>query len=484
MLLNVSISPLTGSGGTYYKNGYALGIQDLGTSAGAQRYRLINWTTFGTATTLAQRIVTNTTYARSSLPSGGLTDWNVGVGATISSISAGGIYVGQRIESYDLQTGTLLWNTTTDEPTYSGSANTADHGKVALLSAKGYYVAFDLRTGTQAWKTESLDYPWDEPGWGSYSVISAYGKLYWFAQTGIYAINWDNGDIEWKFEIQTPFPYETEYTSANGTTVYPFHAPGICADGKIYAYACEHSPETPFYRGLPTLCINATTGELIWKLGMSGSGQHTRAASQVRVGEGYLTLGARDGFMYVIGKGKSETTVTAPDVIIPEGSGVVIKGTVLDISPAQPNTPCVSKESMALQMEHIHLQTSIYGIWGNETVTGVPVKLTAIGSDGSVIDIDTVTTNGYYGTFSKSWTPPKAIDYEIIATFEGDDSYGSSAASTSISVGPTPEEPDTNNQTEVTVPDYTMTIIAAAVAIIIAVFIAFALAVLLLKKRA
>ncbi|HLN46492.1 MAG TPA: PQQ-binding-like beta-propeller repeat protein [Candidatus Sulfotelmatobacter sp.] len=478
MLLNVSIAPLTGSGGTYYRNGYCLAVQDLGATAGANRYRLINWTTFGTATSLASRIVSNTTYGRSSLPGGQTTDYQVGIGTTIAGVDSGGIRIGQRIESYDLATGTLLWNKTTEEPQYSGASNVADHGKIAILSAKGYYVAYDLRTGTQAWKTKSLDYPWDEPGWGSYSVISAYGKLYWFAQTGIYAIDWDTGNIDWKYEIKTPFPYETEYTSANGTTVYPFHAPGICADGKIYAYACEHSPETPFYRGLPTLCINATTGELIWKIAMSGSGQHTRVASQLRVADGYLTLGTRDGYMYVFGKGKSQTTVTAPDTIIAKGSGLVIKGTVLDISPAQPNTPCVSKDSMTLQMEHIHMQTAIDGIWHNETLMGVPVSLTAVGSDGSYVDLGTVTTDGYYGTFSKVWTPDKEGDYKIIASFAGDDSYGSSAASTAVSIGPAPAGITIPEQIQPI--DYTMTIIAGVIAVIIVVAIA---TILLYRKR-
>ena len=91
-------------------------------------------------------------------------------------------------------------------------------------------------------------------------------------------------------------------------------------------------------------------------------------------------------------------------------------------------------------MEHLHLQTSINGLWGNETPTGVPVFLTAIGSDNTVYDIGQVTTNGYYGTFSKAWAPPKEDTYQIIATFAGDESYGSSEASTAVSVGPAPAE--------------------------------------------
>ena len=176
--------------------------------------------------------------------------------------------------------------------------------------------------------------------------------------TGIYAIDWDNGNLDWKFEIQAPFPYETEYTGENGTTVYPFHAPGLCADGKLYIYASEHSPETPYYRGLPTMCINATSGELLWKLAFLVAVNMDVAASQLRIADGYMTLGSRDGYMYVFGKGKSATTVTAPDTAVTKGNGIMIKGTVLDLSPAQPGTPCVSKESMTLQMEYLHLQTT------------------------------------------------------------------------------------------------------------------------------
>jgi len=66
------------------------------------------------------------------------------------------------------------------------------------------------------------------------------------------------------------------------------------------------------------------------------------------------------------------------------------------------------------------------------------VTLTAIGSDRNYIDIGTVTTSGYYGTFGLAWTPSEEGTYEIIASFEGDDSYGSSGASTFVSVGPAP----------------------------------------------
>jgi outer membrane protein assembly factor BamB len=465
MTLNVSIAPMTGAGGTYYMNGHVLGIQDLGAAAGAERYRLINWTTFGTATNFASRIESNATYARSALPTGQLTDWEAGIGCTMGSLSAGGIYTGQSIQAFDLYTGRSLWNKTIDEPQYSASANVADHGKLAVLSVNGYYLAFDLKNGNELWRTRTLDYPWDASGFGSYGVITAYGNLYWLAQTGIYAINWDTGNIEWKFEIEAP-PFETSFTNSAGETVYPFHAPGICADGHLYVYSCPHSPKVPFYRGLSTLCIDAITGDLSWKLGITGGGQHTRSSSLIRVGEGYVLLGARDGYMYAIGKGLSETTVSVPQAKLTLGENALLTGTILDLSPAQPGTPCVSKESMDTMMTHIHLQTPIDGPFHNETITGVPVYLYATDPNGNGVDIGFVTSDGYSGTFAfDGWTPEVPGLYTITATFLGDESYGMSSATTYLTVAE-----GANNGTSNTI---LYAVIGAAIAIIIVVVLCF-----------
>jgi hypothetical protein len=131
-------------------------------------------------------------------------------------------------------------------------------------------------------------------------------------------------------------------------------------------------------------------------------------------------------------------------------------------------------------MEHIHIAQPLDGIYHNETITGVPVSLNAIGSDGSVINIGTVTTNGYYGTFSKEWTPPKEDTYTIMASFEADDSYGSSDAATAITVGPAAEPITIPEQQTVTLPPIELYFIGATAAIIIAIAIVGAL---LLRKR-
>ena len=148
------------------------------------------------------------------------------------------------------------------------------------------------------------------------------------------------------------------------------------------------------------------------------------------------------------------------------------------MSPAQQGTPCVSKDSMSTQMEYLHNQYPIDGLYHNTTLTGVPVTLTAIGSDGNVIDIGTVTTNAYYGTFSKSWTPSKEDTYTITASFASDESYGSSSAATAIAVGPATAEITIPQQ--IIPPDYTTLILVGIVAVIIAVAI---VGILLYRKK-
>ena len=478
MTLNVSIAPLTGSGGTYFMNGHVLGIQDRGAAAGAQRYRLINWTTMGTATNFTQRIVSNTTYARSSLPT--LIDWNVGAGATVSGISIEGANVGQLIQGFNLQTGQSLWNNTFDEPPFSGSTAIADHGKVAIFSAYGYYVAYDLLSGKLAWKSETFDHPWGI--FAGYNVQSAYGLLYRGTYAGFYAINWETGKIAWKYEAPALSPFESVSTNADGDTSLPFRAPAVVADGKVYVYNMRQSPPKPMGRGWEMHCINATTGEGIWKVMITGSTYNT-PLNQMVVSDGYMVLGGVDGYTYVFGKGKSKTTVEAPLTAITLGQTVVLKGTVLDLSPAQPGTACVSKDSMALQMEYLHKQMPIAGIWGNETVTGIPVTLTAIDPNGNVVDIGTTTTNGYYGTFSFAWTPELEGEYEIMASFAGDDSYGSSSAATSIAVSAAPTTTVTPTQTPLTMPPFELYTVGSAIAIIIAIAIVGLLILRILRKR-
>lgn len=458
---NVSISPL--STGTIVSDPYILSVQTI-----AGKYYLVNWTLTdydetGAALTMAQRIQSNVSYPFSSV---GTADFEAGIAVTTYSIMhpATGVAINVGVRAASLTTGKLLWNVSSDVNfnLFSGSTAVADQGKFAVRFDDGYWYCWDLYSGKRLWRSESEEWPWG--CFGAYNVASAYGTIFDLSYAGIYALKWDTGKIAWRYDTGYP-GYEAAFSS------YPVFTNPQVADGKLYVANGEHSPTEPLMRGWKLHCINATTGEGIWNI--------TGGGTVGAIADGYVTFDSRyDGYLYVFGKGKSATTVTTPDTATPKGTTVVIKGAVLDQSPAQPGTPCVSKDSMATQMEYLHMQQSIGGLWGNETITGVPVILTALGSDGSSIDIGTVTTDGYYGTFSKSWAPPEEGDYKIIASFAGDDSYGSSSASTAMSVGPAPEPIQFPQQIAPT--DYTMTIISGVIAVIIAVAI---VGILLYRKK-
>ncbi len=494
---NISIAPLTSA--TFYHDPFFLSIQNLGNTS-KPNYRLINWSlgydygAQGAMINVGMRVSTNVSWPMSSL---GTVDYETGVVVYTQSIAVKSIITGDwagtppivdtQLTAYDLYSGNLLWNKTAgvEYMISSGSTAVADRAKFAVRFEDGAFHCWDLRTGSHLWKQEITSFPWGR--YGSYNIASFGGVIFATQYDGVVAVNWDDGTTRWWYKAEAPYAFETPYQN-----YYPFFTGVEIADGKVYAYTSEHTPTQPYTRGWKLHCINFTTGEGMWNI--------TGSMSPGAIADGYLTASnSYDSYMYVFGRGKSATTITAPDVAVPEGTAVVIKGTVMDMSPGDqgsnfnPTAPldsntepgtvqCVSKDSMATLMEYLYMQHPIDGLNHDQILTGVPVSLTAIDSSNNVISIGTVTTNGYYGTFSMSWTPPKQETYTITAAFGGDDSYGSSSAATSLSVGPAAEK-----QQAIEIPtqiDYTMTIVYAAVAIIVAVAILIAVAVLLLRKRA
>jgi len=137
---------------------------------------------------------------------------------------------------------------------------------------------------------------------------------------------------------------------------------------------------------------------------------------------------------------------------------------------------------MTTQMEYIHMQQPIAGIWGNETIVGVPVSLDAVDPNGNSIHIATVTSEGYSGTYAYTWKPDIAGQYKISATFIGDDSYGSSfqTAYASFTDAPPASTSPTNTETVATNPPYELYIIGTGIAVIITVL---AVGLLLNRKR-
>ena len=485
--INVTGPPSGVSSHTLYGYPYVLSVQTIGSGAAAQ-YRLINWTIENnagywrfagggsqlTVDNFTQRIWGNISWPFSSI---GYTDFEAGISVTTPSISSSGTgtAIGQRIMAANIFTGQLLWNITTDlttgrETWFSGSTACTDQGKFVVRMNDGPIYAWDLKTGKLAWKNDISYFPWG--ALGPYDVASAYGLYFTADYSGVRAIDYDTGKTVWTYIAQAP-PFETGY-SWGDTPSYPWHSGMQVADGKFFSFNTEHTPTQPITRGWGLHCLNATTGELIWNITL-GQGVPGSRSFQGAIADGYLAITDEyDGYMYVFGKGKSATTIEAPKTTITQGQSVVITGTVLDMSPGQSGTPCVSKESMTKWMEYLHMQHAIPA-----SVTGVPVSLDTLDPNGNFVHIATVTTDGMSGTFGYTWEPEVPGQYTVTATFMGDDSYGSSFATTYVGVveapgaSPTPEPPQTP-------PDSIPYIIGIGIAILIAIAI---VGILLLRKR-
>ena len=290
---------------------------------------------------------------------------------------------------------------------------------------------------------------------------------------GISAVNWTTGEMVWHYEDIAKYQFENPYTGENGSSVVPMYNFGYgmrIVDGKIYVANAIHSPQVPLERGWGVHAINALTGEQVWRVSIS-SHTHAEAATGY-VHDGYFTFFGGDGIMYVFGKGRSATTVQAPSTEIQVGQKLTITGTVLDMSPAQPGTAAISDEDIDEWMEYLHRQFA-----KPADAKGVPVKLTAIDPNGNTIDIGTATSdiNGVYGF---SWAPEVPGLYQIIATFAGSASYGSSTASTyftAVEAPPIPVEPEFPAQV-----DNTMTVVGVGVAILAAIAV---VGILLYRKK-
>ncbi len=404
VIADISIAPLSSS--TLYGGEYALGVQNLG---GGNR-RLLNWSIIETERNVVkgfeERIVSNITWPLSNL--GTVQDFESGIAVTVSTISheATGVAINQGLSGISLTTGEVLWDITTDTGfgIFSTSTAVADQGKFAVRFNDGHWHCWDLYTGAKLWQSEVSSQPWGT--FGAYNVASAYGNIYSMAYDGVSAIDWDTGNIVWTYNAPTPYDYETPYEGN-----YPFFSFAMVADGKVYTYNNEHTISQPIARGYRLHCIDAFTGDGIWNI--------TGYMQPGAIADGYIIAdNMYDGYLYTFGKGMSSTTVTAPDVAVPKGTPVLIKGTVLDQSPAQPGTPCVSADSMTIYMEYLHMQKPIPTDF---TVTGVPIMLLAFDSDGNAIEIGE-TTSDISGKFAHAWTPPDEGVYKITASFLGDTS--------------------------------------------------------------
>ena len=253
----------------------------------------------------------------------------------------------------------------------------------------------------------------------------------------IYAYNITTGDRLWTYAA-TSEGFESTYGGN-----YPIGIV-IIADGKLYTVTGEHSPTQPLYRGHNLRCLNASTGDEIWKIqgwfgGMSPTSSNIMMADGILVGLNFF-----DNQLYAFGKGPSATTVSASPKVSVYGSKVVVEGTVTDQSPVGrrdisgavqvplKGTPAISDEDMAAWMEYLFMQQAC-----PTDAKGVDVVLSVLDPNNNVYEIGR-TTSDYTGVFGFEFEPLVPGMYQVTATFEGSNAYGPSSATTYLTVEEAP----------------------------------------------
>jgi hypothetical protein len=336
---------------------------------------------------------------------------------------------------------------------------------------------YDLKSGQQIWGPTSpeVDFSYYGTGTNVYNgllLTSGYG-----GQVRAYDIK--TGETVWTYNA-TNIGYESAYGGNYPTGV------GVICDGKLYLVIGEHSFTQPLMRGPNLRCLNATTGEEIWKVKHWGGGMSPTTNYMV-IADGYL-VGPNfyDNQIYCYGKGPSATSVTAGPKSIVQGNSVVIEGMVTDLSPGTstlelaarfPNgVPAISDADQSAWMEYLYMDQE-----KPVTASGVEIKFATLDPNGNYYEIGNATSDSS-GVYSLAFTPEVPGLYKIYATFEGTNSYYASTAETAVNVEEpsqaTPEQPETQQQS--------MTdsyFLPAVIAIILAIAIGFAVTILLLRKR-
>ncbi|MFB3888978.1 MAG: PQQ-binding-like beta-propeller repeat protein [Candidatus Bathyarchaeia archaeon] len=331
---------------------------------------------------------------------------------------------------------------------------------------------YSIDTGDKLWgpltgATRAYTYYGSGRGGGQVGFV-AYGNLYSQGFGGeVICYDMKNGAVLWTYNntnggLDTPWGLRPIFIAA-------------IADGKVYAFNNEHSPNVPLYKGQKLYCLDATTGRELYTmlgwLGQVGGGGESTAA----LADGFLTYyNYYDAQVYSVGKGPTAITVEAPLASITKGQSMIIQGKVSDQSAGAKakvasgefsTVPAMSDDSMAAWMEYIYMQKP-----KPTNAKGVEVKLTAIDPNGNSVDIATVTSDST-GSYSCMWTPQTPGKYILTATFAGSNSYWPSSAETAVGVDATfpagsPAQPSQAPNAGSTAGTELYTIVAAVIVIV------------------
>ena len=342
------------------------------------------------------------------------------------------------------------------------------------------YWAYSFDTGAQLWKSEDFEETAEGEHYLNHfdrTTEIGYGNIYATGVSGIiYCYNFHTG-LNWTYEAVDP--YSEILWNNNWWQEIQF-----LTDGKLYTGHAEHSPIDPKPRDAPFLCLNATTGELIWRA--DGMFRQTHWGGSAIMGDSVIcTQDTYDQRVYAIGKGPSATTVSIQTDIITHGKTSLVTGTVMDVSPGTndikltlrfPNgVPAVSDANMSDWMVYVYKQFE-----RPADVVGVDVVITVIDPNNNAYEVAR-TTSDASGFFSAEFDPEVPGKYTVIASFEGSRSYYGSFAETALLVEEAPQPTPVPTASPAPMTDTYVT--GFGIGMIIAIVVIGLLIILMLRKR-
>jgi hypothetical protein len=382
------------------------------------------------------------------------------------------------------QIGTLLYNTAWTAPSSWAEGNQTINwaaasltDNVAVLNSKECmnYYAFDLNNGQFIWGPSAPDSYLNM--FDRISTIN-YGKLVSSGAAGdIRCYDAKTGTLLWNYTAEDP---NTEFTIGNNWWMQQV----LVSDGKVYLGHVEHSPNQPLPRGAPFICLDIETGNVVWI--MDGGFRQTCWGGKAMIGDSILAfMDTYDQRVYAVGKGPSQTTLTAPATGIILGNSLVIRGTITDVSPGTedytlrarfPNgVPAVSDASMSDWMKYVYMQFQ-----RPTDASGVPISISVVDANNNYREIGN-TTSDSDGFFTFAWKPDIPGQYTVYASFGGSQSYWPSHAVSSFVVDSTPETPTATAESVISITDTYF--IPAIVGLFIFVAIVALVLVFLIRKR-
>ncbi len=385
--------------------------------------------------------------------------------------------------------GSIRWSKTFNPPAnnYTVVQSGIDwESRVFLQSYKEatQWVAYNLDDGNYLWTSEPQA-AFDYYGSTSAGVLSgqiAYGKLYSSGMAGIlYCYDMKSGDVLWTYGNGGAG------NSTNSGYAWPYgNIPTfVQAIGNdiVYLITSEHTWTTPIYKGGLARAVNATDGSELWTI---SSVTMEFGKTSYAMADGFNTwFNGYDNQIYVVGRGASSTTVSAPHTGLAWNTPLVITGSVMDLSSGTtqdeqaarfPNgVPASSDASMADWMGYVYQQRP-----QPTNFTGVTVELSILDANNNYRSIGTTKTDAT-GTYSLTWTPDIPGDFTVYANFAGSNGYWPSFAEDHFTVMQAPSPTATAQPVDLA---QTQTyILGIGIAIIAVVIVIGAVLALLVKKR-